>query len=127
MAVATTYAVLRKLMADVDVPAWRELLSRAAWMHESACTDPSLAGVNLFPGVGDPTRPAKAACARCVVRERCLEFALQHCEVDDVWGWDERAPTARHSEGTAQVARGLAVASESSSLAALSQSGSPAG
>jgi WhiB family redox-sensing transcriptional regulator len=32
------------------------------------------------------TTAAKDVCARCDVREQCLEFALEHREVHGVWG-----------------------------------------
>ena|SRR5437867_4083987 len=83
---ATTYDVLRTLMAGVDVPDLEQLVWRPAWMREGACTHPSLVGVNFFPGVGEMTGPAKAVCARCGVREQCLEFALERRELHGVWG-----------------------------------------
>jgi len=86
VAMATTYDVLRKLMAGADVPDLEELVPRPAWMRDGACTDQSLTGVNFFPGVGEPTGAAKAVCARCTVREQCLEFALQRRELHGVWG-----------------------------------------
>jgi hypothetical protein len=46
---ATTYDVLRKLMVGTDVPDLEELVPRPEWMHQGACTDPSLSGVNFFP------------------------------------------------------------------------------
>ena len=82
---ATTYDVLRELMAGVDVPDLERLVSRPAWMQEGACTDPSLTGVNFFPTVGRPIGPAKAVCARCGVREQCLEFALERKELHGVY------------------------------------------
>lgn len=45
-----------------------------AWMNDALCAqvDPDL----WFPEVGGPTREAKRICARCPVREQCLEYAL---------------------------------------------------
>jgi len=83
---ATTYDVLRKLMMGMDVPDLEQLTPRPDWMQQGACTDPSLTGVDFFPTVGQMTAPAKAVCARCDVREQCLEFALEHHEVHGVWG-----------------------------------------
>ena len=70
----------------MDVPDLEQLTPRPDWMQQGACTDPSLTGVDFFPTVGQMTAPAKAVCARCDVREQCLEFALEHHEVHGVWG-----------------------------------------
>jgi WhiB family redox-sensing transcriptional regulator len=37
-------------------------------------------------GYSEATRMAKAICARCVVREACLDSALKDCERIGVWG-----------------------------------------
>lgn len=44
---------------------------------------------------------AKAVCARCLVRRRCLVFALQTRQVHGIWGGlteEERNQTARDRE-----------------------------
>jgi WhiB family redox-sensing transcriptional regulator len=56
-----------------------------SWMTKANCrgVDPSL----FFPGRGEPTGPAKEVCARCVVRENCLQYALARPSLKHgVWG-----------------------------------------
>lgn len=52
----------------------------------AACkgTDPRL----WFPGSGwrSAVRAAKAVCAGCPVRERCLQWALDAGETEGIWG-----------------------------------------
>ncbi|MER7638269.1 WhiB family transcriptional regulator [Streptomyces sp. NPDC126522] len=74
-----------------------------SWRESAACrdVDPDL----FFPiGTGGPTLvqigEAKAVCARCPVRERCLEWALDVGQVEGVWGGtteSERRATRRRS------------------------------
>jgi len=54
------------------------------WQSRASClgTDPNL----FFPERGASTKEAKAACKGCVVREDCLEFALQNGEKFGIWG-----------------------------------------
>ncbi|MCH5672161.1 WhiB family transcriptional regulator [Streptomyces gilvus] len=59
------------------------------WRDQAACRneDPDL----FFPiGTSGPallqTEQAKAVCARCPVRDECLEWALDHGEILGVWG-----------------------------------------
>lgn len=59
------------------------------WRNDAACrdTDPDL----FFP-VGttgpaiDQIRSAKQVCSECLVREPCLEYALQSNQDSGVWG-----------------------------------------
>jgi len=58
------------------------------WMIHAAC-----AGTHrdvFFPENGAHVRPAKALCARCPVRDACLEYALNdpalHIVGTGVWG-----------------------------------------
>ena len=64
---------------------------------EHMITDPDLAELDgglcaetdpdtFHPGKGDSAEPAKRICARCDVREACLEYALEHDERYGVWG-----------------------------------------
>jgi WhiB family redox-sensing transcriptional regulator len=55
------------------------------WMAMARCaeTDPD----SFFPEKGGSTRPAKAVCRGCEVREECLEFALAHSGPEDVGSW----------------------------------------
>lgn len=56
----------------------------ATWQIEANClgVDPDL----FFPERGASTKEAKAVCRGCVVREECLEFALQNGEKFGIWG-----------------------------------------
>lgn len=40
----------------------------------------------FFPERGASTREAKEVCRSCVVREECLEYALQNSEKFGIWG-----------------------------------------
>jgi len=60
------------------------MLARPDWMEQGACR-----GVNpetFHPLRGEDTRPAKAICAECPVREECLAYALSVPEKQGVWG-----------------------------------------
>lgn len=54
------------------------------WQDDANClgVDPDL----FFPERGASTREAKEVCRSCVVREQCLEFALQNGEKFGIWG-----------------------------------------
>ena len=54
------------------------------WQDHANClgVDPDL----FFPERGASTREAKEVCRGCVVREECLEFALQNGEKFGIWG-----------------------------------------
>lgn len=61
-----------------------EAIGRPAWMADGNCVglDPE----RFFPGRGASTRPARAVCHGCPVREECLEFAMATGEKEGVWG-----------------------------------------
>ncbi len=42
--------------------------------------------INWFPGQGESAEPARAVCARCLVRFECAEYALEVDEKHGVWG-----------------------------------------
>jgi WhiB family transcriptional regulator, redox-sensing transcriptional regulator len=54
------------------------------WQERALCaqTDPEA----FFPEKGGSTREAKKICLSCDVRDRCLEYALQHDERFGIWG-----------------------------------------
>jgi len=54
------------------------------WKDGANClgVDPDL----FFPERGASTREAKEVCRGCVVREDCLEFALENGEKFGIWG-----------------------------------------
>jgi WhiB family redox-sensing transcriptional regulator len=63
-----------------------EILMPPAWMQQAWCV--GVDDVYFFPARGRPDleKKAKALCAGCPVRERCLEHALEQGEVFGVWG-----------------------------------------
>lgn len=62
-------------------------LGKEATIWEKArCATPAAAGVDFFPGRGQSSQPAKEVCAKCRVREECLEFALENVIQHGVWG-----------------------------------------
>jgi WhiB family redox-sensing transcriptional regulator len=54
------------------------------WQDYANClgVDPDL----FFPERGASTKEAKEVCRGCVVREDCLEYALQNSEKFGIWG-----------------------------------------
>ena len=61
-----------------------ELDELPAWMPRGACV--GAANPDLwYPERGQSANPAKRICARCPVREECLEWALKN-EDYGVWG-----------------------------------------
>lgn len=55
-----------------------------SWQRQANCmgVDPDL----FFPERGASTREAKEVCRGCVVREECLEYALENSEKFGIWG-----------------------------------------
>ena len=74
-----------------------------AWMGQANCSgvDPDL----FFPERGVTTREAKAVCRACVVREPCLEYALENGEKFGIWGGtsERERRRIRKMRKTAQV------------------------
>lgn len=60
------------------------LLRPQDWMAYAACkeTFPDA----FYPEKGDPAKLAKKTCARCDVREQCLQYALDNDERLGIWG-----------------------------------------
>jgi WhiB family redox-sensing transcriptional regulator len=58
---------------------------RPAWQRDALCREYT-GRVNFFPRLRESLEPARAVCRRCLVREACLEFALEHDERAGVWG-----------------------------------------
>lgn len=54
------------------------------WLAEAKClqADPEA----FFPEKGGSTREAKRICARCDVRQECLDYALANEERFGIWG-----------------------------------------
>lgn len=58
--------------------------SSLAWMEESLCRFES--EEIFFPSNGAGVEVAKRICAFCVVKEACLEYALENRIEHGVWG-----------------------------------------
>jgi len=54
------------------------------WRDRAACigADPDL----FFPQRGESAEPAREICARCPVREACLDYALRNAITHGIWG-----------------------------------------
>jgi WhiB family redox-sensing transcriptional regulator len=55
-----------------------------SWKDQANCRgiDPEL----FFPARGEPTVEQRRVCAGCVVREECLQYALDNAEKFGIWG-----------------------------------------
>ena len=75
------------------------------WQDQANClgVDPDL----FFPERGASTREAKEVCRGCVVREECLEFALQNGEKFGIWGGLSERERRRIRRQRAQAARSV--------------------
>lgn len=76
--------------------------SATDWIDDGLCAqigDDEL----WFPAKGGTSRPAKAVCRRCPVREACLEHALDDPSLVGIWGGtsDRERQKIRQSERTA--------------------------
>lgn len=76
-----------------------------AWQEYSNClgVDPDL----FFPERGASTKEAKAVCRGCVVREDCLEYALQNGEKFGIWGGMSERERRRIRRARALARRGI--------------------
>jgi WhiB family redox-sensing transcriptional regulator len=75
------------------------------WQDDANClgVDPDL----FFPERGASTREAKEVCRGCVVRDECLEFALQNGEKFGIWGGLSERERRRIRRQRAQSARSV--------------------
>lgn len=64
----------------------RELVDRPRSPMASGAACKGRADVSWFPELGESTAPAKAVCATCSVRERCLDFAVTEGITAGIWG-----------------------------------------
>lgn len=60
--------------------------ARYAWRAYGACARPDIDPELFFPERGQSTGEAKAICARCPVKDVCLEVALANGEKFGIWG-----------------------------------------
>ena len=67
-----------------DITSLLSGLENRGWQSRATCmgVDPDL----FFPERGASTREAKEVCRGCVVREDCLEYALDNGEKFGIWG-----------------------------------------
>jgi WhiB family redox-sensing transcriptional regulator len=79
---------LEDLVDDVDPEAELE------WQRDALCAqiDPEM----FFPEKGGSTAEAKAVCARCDVRQQCLDYALDNGERFGIWGGLSERQRRRH-------------------------------
>jgi WhiB family redox-sensing transcriptional regulator len=79
-------------------PAPPVVLLWADWRDRAACRGAELDV--FFPGRGESAEPARQICARCPVRQPCLDYAVSHEIVHGIWGGlaerDRRALRTRH-------------------------------
>ncbi len=77
-----------------------------AWQDEANClgVDPDL----FFPERGASTREAKEVCRGCVVKDDCLEYALENGEKFGIWGGlserERRRLRRQRAQGTRNIA-----------------------
>lgn len=59
---------------------------RPAWHRDALCRE--FPSVDFYPSGPASLEPAKAVCARCAVRQECLQFALDDVDAryHGVWG-----------------------------------------
>lgn len=74
-----------------------------SWQSRANCmgVDPDL----FFPERGASTKEAKEVCRGCVVKDECLEFALQNSEKFGIWGGMSERERRRVRRSRAQAAR----------------------
>ena len=68
---------------DVAVRGLLELRGRPRWMRDALCREHP--EVDFFPDRGQSLEPARAVCGGCMVRGKCLVYALEHGK-HGVWG-----------------------------------------
>ena len=61
-----------------------KLLQPVDWQANARCAevDPEI----FFPERGGSSKAARAVCAQCEVRDKCLEYALNNKEQFGIWG-----------------------------------------
>jgi len=56
----------------------------ARWRELAACRGADLE--LFFPGRGESAEPARQVCARCPVRQPCLDYAISNAIIYGIWG-----------------------------------------
>jgi WhiB family redox-sensing transcriptional regulator len=62
-----------------------ELLNRPAWQERATCRGQGHDGF-IIESRRAPSAAGLAMCGRCLVREDCLAFAIEHEDVTGIWG-----------------------------------------
>jgi WhiB family redox-sensing transcriptional regulator len=81
------FIVTTSVLIGAEKPKRRRRLTSAEtghWQDDGNC-----AGANqdiFFPGRGEDFTAGKAVCEKCVVKEKCLEFAFKNGEKFGIWG-----------------------------------------
>jgi WhiB family transcriptional regulator, redox-sensing transcriptional regulator len=75
-----------------------------SWQDAAECqyTDPEA----FFPEKGGSVRQAKRVCRSCDVRAECLEYALENCIAEGIWGGLTERERRRVRSGIPAPARG---------------------
>jgi WhiB family redox-sensing transcriptional regulator len=71
-----------RALGAVEVGVLLEL--RPPWMLDAACRE--YPEVSFYAELGESLDPARAVCAGCLVRDECLDHALEKGEKFGVWG-----------------------------------------
>lgn len=76
--------IVRLLRLPADASGLRWESEAPIWQRSANClgVDPDL----FFPERGGSTREAKEVCRGCVVRQDCLQYALDNSEKFGIWG-----------------------------------------
>jgi WhiB family transcriptional regulator, redox-sensing transcriptional regulator len=76
--------IVRHFRTPAETTGLRWDIQKPTWQRSANClgVDPDL----FFPERGGSTREAKEVCRGCVVREQCLQFALENGEKFGIWG-----------------------------------------
>jgi len=62
------------------------MTQRPDWMADALCAEPAYGDLPWFAGRGQPIDACKAVCARCAVRDACLDHAVENWIDEGVWG-----------------------------------------
>lgn len=79
--------------ARVPLPSAGKMYAPQRWMTYARCRDVEVDPDLFYPdrGGSSTAEPAKRVCASCLVREPCLQFALDNDEKLGVWGGTSEA------------------------------------
>lgn len=79
-----TRSLMLALAAPGDTPDLMALFCRPDWHRDAACLEHL--DLDFFARTAEQVAAAKAVCARCLVRDECLDDALASGARDGVWG-----------------------------------------